>query len=105
MIGFHNARFIRTNFGYGDPVRWWNGGDSVLCSEAHFEPIDAYLETKGENLATHEDIMKLVDKIRLLSKSGSPLALTVRSFEISFHLGNRYGSKSTVCSSTFLHFD
>ena len=28
------------------------------------KPIDAYLETKGKNLATHQDIMKLVDQVR-----------------------------------------
>jgi hypothetical protein len=28
------------------------------------KPIDAYLETKGKNLATHEDIQKLVDQVR-----------------------------------------
>lgn len=32
------------------------------------KPIDAYLVTKGKNLATHEDIAKLVDQVRETEK-------------------------------------
>jgi hypothetical protein len=32
------------------------------------KPVDSYLETKAKNLATHEDIMKLVDQVRETEK-------------------------------------